>query len=282
MFLVALHRGRVDGALVFGAETAHSAVVRIALEAVFGHKATRLLLVHFKGLFPPPYAPVVAVAMCDAFGMTPAEEWRAGDVRTLQRVVLLNGAGQNAFLTEEGINAMLQYFALGGSPLVLLLPTPVFPAVLHLVIATPHHHTGMLRYAAYLLRSLFFDIVEESAVGGIEGTTEVEIDPHHETQRVAKVKEVVRLVNSTSPHSEHVKIGLLGGGEQVAVACTVGTVEHGERMNRNPVGTLHKKGLAVTIEGEALADGVLFLLQRHTPRLGFSHRLFGQVVIVAL
>ena len=68
----------------------------------------------------------------------------------------------------------------------------------------------------------------------------------------------------------------------MAVAGTVGAVEHGERMNGNPVGTLHKKGLAVTIEGEALADGVLLLLQRHTPRLGFCHRFLGKVVIVAL
>ena len=140
----------------------------------------------------------------------------------------------------------------------------------------------MLCNTAYLLGSLFFDIVEEGAVGGIEGTAEIEIDPHHETQRVAKVEEKVGLVDSTAPHAKHIEVGLLGGGEQVAVAGTVGAVEHGERMNGNPVGTLHKKGLAVTIEGEALANGVLLLLQRHAPRLGFCHRFLGKVVIVAL
>ena len=123
--------------------------------------------------------------MGDAFGVSPAEERRAGDVGTFQRVVLLDGTSQYAMFAEEGVNAVLQLGALGGSPLVLLLPAPVFPAVLHLVIATPHHHTGMLCNTAYLLGSLFFDIVEEGAVGGIEGTAEVEIDPHHETQRVA-------------------------------------------------------------------------------------------------
>ena len=113
--------------------------------------------------------------MGHTFGMSPAEERRAGDVGTFQRVVLLDGTGQDAFLAEEGVNAVLQLGALGGSPLVLLLPAPVFPAVLHLVIATPHRYTGMLCNTAHLLGSLFIDIFEEGAVGGIEGTAEVEI-----------------------------------------------------------------------------------------------------------
>ena len=279
---MAFHDRRVNVALVLGAVAADGAVVRVALEAVFGHEATRLLLVHLKRLLTPPHAPVVAVAMGDAFGMTPTEKRRGGDIRAMQRVVLLHGLGQDAVGTEKGVDTVLQRGNLFGVPLVLCLPAPVFPAILHLVVAAPQHHAGMLGNAAHLLLGFGLHVVEESAVGGIEGTAEIEILPHHDAKRIAKVVEVVRLVDAAAPDTQHVEVGFLGRNEQVAVAGTVGTVEHGERVDGNPVGSLHKDGLAIAVEGETLADGVLFLPQGDIPGAGFWQRGLDLVAVVAL
>lgn len=282
VLLVAPHGGGVDVSLLFGAVAADGAVVGVALEAEFGHEAPGLFGVHLEGLFAPPDAPVVAVAVGDAFGVSPAVEGRGGDVGAVQGVVLPDGLGEDAAGAEEGVDAVLELGNLLGRPLVLLLPAPVFPAVLDLVVATPEDDAGVLCDAAHLLQGFLADVVEEGAVGGVEGAGEVEVLPHHDAQRVAEVVEEVGLVDAAAPDAEHVEVGLFGGGEKVAVLLLERGGENGEGVARYPVGALGKEGLSVLVEGEGLADGVGFLSQLDVPRLDLRGLGFGQLAIITL
>lgn len=119
------------------------------------------------------------------------------------------------------------------------------------VVAAPEHDRGMRGEPAHLVIDLDRYIVEEILGRGVEVAGEHEILPDHEAQPVAKIVEMILLVEAAAPDADHVHIG--GFGRLQQILGLLRRRQRKQRVGRDPVGAAAEDLAAVDLEGEAAA-----------------------------
>src|SRR6266850_6923849 len=133
----------------------------------------------------------------------------------------------------------------------MILPTPVLPGSLDFVVAHPDHDARMIAQTFDVISCFVSDVIEKRLIARIHAAGEHKILTHQDPHFVAKIVEIVLLVNTTTPHAQHVHIRVAHGSEQLAILISANA--RGKTISRNPVAALGENGYAVDHKKETLA-----------------------------
>src|ERR1700752_2790109 len=109
----------------------------------------------------------------------------------------------------------------------------------------------MIAQAFYVIDGFLSDVIEKGLVSWIQTAAKHEILPDHNPQFIAKFVEIVTLINSTTPHSNHVHVAVPYCLQQLPVFLL--SDARGKTVGGNPVSTFCKDRNTVNHKGKTLA-----------------------------
>ena len=117
----------------------------------------------------------------------------------------------------------------------------------------------MIPQALHVIVGFLAHVVEKRFISGIQAASEHEILPDENPHFIAKIIEVVTLVNAAAPDAQHVHVGVAHGLKQFAIFISTDAAR--EAVRRDPITAFGKDRHAVNHKGEALAGFVALLLE---------------------
>src|SRR2546423_6202298 len=147
----------------------------------------------------------------------------------------------------------------------------MLPRGLDLVVATPDDDARMIPQTLDVIRGLRADVVKKGLIARIHAAREHELLPQKDAHLVAQLVEVVRLVDASTPHAQHVHVCVARRLDEL----TVSLPRHARRetVSRNPVRAFCENWNAVDYEREALARRVGLLPQLDRAKADACRRL---------
>ena len=175
---------------------------REGLHPKLTHEARHALTQDFEGFTPVPYAPVVAFTEPQLLGSSPVHRVGTAFDIGAQGVFLAQGLRDEA--CKEGFVVVPEAFVhlLG----VALCPAPVLESFAYLIVAAPRRQRGMLAQTADVVHQFALHVFQEGTIPRVGGAGEHKVLPDEDTARIGFVIEVIFLVRSPTPHTEHIEV----------------------------------------------------------------------------
>src|SRR5712691_12125689 len=100
----------------------------------------------------------------------------------------------------------------------MFFPAPVHPVRLYLIISHPDDNAGVVPQTLDIINRLLSDIFQKIMVRGIKAASEHEILPDQNSHLVAKLVEIVALIDPATPNAEHVHLCVADRSDQIAIS----------------------------------------------------------------
>ena len=230
------------------------------LEAVFGEKAASYIVECCDFTFGLPNTPVVSVAIgipkrIASFGLAVriSIKWRRRHIKPI--VVFFNHFGKR---NKVAVGVLLHY-ELGNSVahcVVSSLISPTVPRSLTFVVAAPQRNARVVAQTHHIVDGFLAHIFKHFALGGIKTACEHKVLPYKDSVLVAQVVENVVLVDSSTPHAQHIHVGV-HCIKYCAFVHRIGNICK-ETMLRNVVRTFHKRLYTIDLHGVRCSKLILF------------------------
>src|SRR6266540_1132131 len=159
----------------------------------------------------------------------------------------------------------------------MFLPAPMFPAALDFVIADPDDNTRMITQPFDVIYCFVSYIVEKCLIARVHAAGKNEIKPDEDHHFVAKIIEIVSLVNAATPNTQHVHVGITHRFQELAVFI-LGDAR-GETVSGNPIATLGENRHAIDHKIEALAGRIWLLPEFERSQAAASSFLIYQFAV---
>src|ERR1041385_3532878 len=135
----------------------------------------------------------------------------------------------------------------------------------------------MVAQPLHIINRFSANVVEELLIRGIQAARKHELLPDHDSHLVTQFVKIVRLVNATTPDSQHIHVAVAHRLDEEAIFVFGDTRR--KTVGWNPIAALRENGNAIDDEHKAFSRFVARSPQFQGPEAGPRYLLTGDSAV---